>query len=181
MSKQKKESIEGVIAARRSKLLARSDLLRLISRILLVAAVVYLIFTQAFSLRQVNGMDMFPALKDGDLSIAFRMQREYVKNDVIAYQTKDGIHFGRIIAREGDVVTMNDTGSLQVNGTTQSGEILYPTYPHEGIVYPYRVPKGRVFVLGDYRTMAKDSRTYGPVSMDDVEGKVITIMRRRGL
>lgn len=184
MSAPKKQSIEGVIAARRSKLLARSDSRNLIVRVLLIAGVVYLIFTQAFLLRQVKGMDMFPSLKDGDLSIVFRMQKEYVKNDVITYKTEEGTRFGRIIAREGDVVTINSSGSLQVNGTTQSGEILYPTYPIEGvedIKYPYRVPQGCVFVLGDYRTKAKDSRTYGPISMDDVDGKVITILRRRGL
>lgn len=184
MSAPKKQSIESVIAARRNKLLARADSRSLVIRVLLIAGVAYLIFTQAFLLRQVNGMDMFPSLKDGDLAIVFRMQKEYVKNDVITYQTKDGPRFGRIIAREGDVVTMNSSGSLQVNGTTQSGEILYPTYPVEGvddIKYPYRVPQGCVFVLGDYRTNAKDSRTYGPVSMEDVDGKVITILRRRGL
>ena len=109
------------------------------------------------------------------------MQQEYAKNDVIAYRTPDGLRFGRIAAREGDVVNMDDSGTWQVNGTTQSGEILYPTYAVEGIEYPYRVPEGCVFVLGDYRTRATDSRIYGPISIEDVAGKVITIMRRRGL
>ena len=68
-----------------------------------------------------------------------------------------------------------------MNGTPQSGEILYPTYPKEGMEYPYRVPEGTVFVLGDYRTQTEDSRDFGPVSLDDVEGKVITILRRRGI
>lgn len=104
-----------------------------------------------------------------------------MKEDVIAYQTSEEPRFGRIIAREGDVVTITNSGTLQVNGTTQSGEILYPTYPIEGIEYPYRVPEGCVFVLGDYRTKAKDSRTLGPISMEDLDGKVITILRRRGL
>ncbi len=90
-------------------------------------------------------------------------------------------HFGRVIASAGDVVNMGDNGSLQVNGTTQSGEIMYPTYAREGAQYPYRVPDGCLYVLGDYRTSTTDSRDYGPIPLERVEGKVITILRRRGL
>lgn len=147
----------------------------------MIAVAGYIFFTQLFLVTQVSGMDMFPALKDGDLAIVFRIQQEYVKDDVIAYQTPEGVRFGRIAAREKDVVFMDDSGVWQVNGTTQSGEILYPTYAVEGIEYPYSVPEGCIFVLGDYRTKATDSRIYGAVSMDDVVGKVITILRRRGL
>lgn len=181
MAVSNKQTIEKVIAARRTKLLAKADTLRLIIRILFIAVAAYLVFTQVFLLRQVKGMDMFPSIKDGDLSIVFRLQKDYVKNDVVAYQAEDEARFGRIVAREGDVVTINDGGSLLVNGTAQSGEILYPTYALEGIEYPFRVPQGYVFVLGDFRTNAKDSRTFGPIPMEDVDGKVITILRRRGL
>ena len=76
---------------------------------------------------------------------------------------------------------MNDSGTFLVNGTTQGGEILYPTYPKEGLEYPHRVPEGHVFILGDYRTQARDSRDFGAVPLKDIEGKVITIIRRRGL
>lgn len=177
----KKESVEEVLATRRQKALGRSDLISLLIRIVVIGAALYLVFTQVFLFRQVKGMDMFPALKDGDLAIVFRLQKDYAKGDVITYQTEEGTRFGRIIAFENDVVTMSDTGSLQVNGTTQSGEILYPTYAVPGMTYPYRVPENSVFVLGDYRTKATDSRTHGPILLSDIDGKVITILRRRGL
>lgn len=170
-----------MIAKRREQLSIRAGYRSLLARILMIAVAGYIFFTQLFLVTQVSGMDMFPALKDGDLAIVFRIQQEYVKDDVIAYQTPEGVRFGRIAAREKDVVFMDDSGVWQVNGTTQSGEILYPTYAVEGIEYPYSVPEGCIFVLGDYRTKATDSRIYGAVSMDDVVGKVITILRRRGL
>ena len=78
-------------------------------------------------------------------------------------------------------MTLDDSGTLLVNGTVQSGEILYPTYAEGELEYPYAVPEGYVFVLGDYRTQTTDSRTLGAVPMGDVKGKVITILRRRGL
>lgn len=170
-----------MIAARRKRLSMHAGYRSLLVRILIIAVAGYVFFTQLFLVTQVSGMNMFPALKDGDLAIVFRMQQEYAKNDVVAYETPDGISFGRIVARAGDVVFMDDTGAWQVNGTTQSGEIIYPTYAVEGIEYPYRVPENCVFILGDYRTRAMDSRIYGAISMEDVEGKVITILRRRGL
>ena len=165
----------------------KSPLLRevrsLAVRLAVFAALLWVLLTQVYLVTQASGSEMFPAVKDGDLAIVFRMQQEYAKNDVIAYRTDTGTKFGRIVARATDVVTIDDTGSLTVNGTTQTGEILYPTYPEEDstLTYPYKVPENSVFVLGDYRTRATDSRLLGAVSLDQVEGKVITILRRRGL
>lgn len=183
MQTDKKGSIAGVIASRRSRLLTRADFISLISRMLFIAIAAYLIFTEVFLLWQVEGMDMFPAIKDGDLAIVFRMQQEYMKDEVVVYSREDGHHIGRIVARGGDVVTIDDSGTLVINGTAQSGEILYPTYAEKGseIVYPYRVPDGSIFILGDYRTQAEDSREFGPIPMESLEGKIITILRRRKL
>ena len=95
---------------------------------------------------------------------------------------KDGQRrVGRVVARETDVITLDDSGTLLVNGTVQSGEILYPSYAKEGITYPYTVPEGHVFILGDYRTQTEDSRDHGPIPMEDVEAKVVTILRRQGI
>ena len=183
MAAKKPRTLEEAIKQRRDRLAAQADNRSLLVRVVLLAAVCWGFFHFLFMITQVKGMDMFPAVKDGDLAIVFRMQQEYAKNDVIAYRTDTGMKFGRIVARATDVVTIEDTGSLTVNGTTQTGEILYPTYPDEdgSLTYPYTVPENSVFVLGDYRTRSTDSRLYGAVSLDQVEGKVITILRRRGL
>ncbi len=181
MARNEVETIADAIAARRMRLATRSGYASLLVRLIVIAAAGYLFVTELFLIAQVGGMDMFPALKDGDLAIVFRLQQEYAKDDVVAYESTEGLRFGRIVARASDVVMMDDTGTLTVNGTVQSGEILYPTYALEGVEYPYRVPEGCVFVLGDYRTRATDSRTFGAISLDEVSGKVITILRRRGL
>ena len=170
-----------VIRARRIALNTREGYINLFFRIAVLALTAYVIFTQVFLITQNKGQGMFPAIKDGDLIIGYRLQQEYAKNDVVVYEVNDEQRVGRIIGRPTDVVNMNDSGSLQVNGTTQAGEILYPTYAKEGIEYPYRVPEGQVFIMGDYRTNVEDSRDHGSVDLKDVKGKVITILRRRGL
>ena len=55
------------------------ELFGLLVRVLLLAAFGYAFFTRVFLLAQVGGMDMFPALKDGDLALAFRLQQTYAK------------------------------------------------------------------------------------------------------
>lgn len=179
--KKRATSIADVITRRRERLFAAEEWRGLIIRIAVLAIAGYVLFTQVFLLAQVTGLGMFPAVKDGDLLVVFRLQEEYAKDDVVTYQAEGRRYVGRIVARENDVVTLDESGTLTVNGTPQSGEILYPSYAKEGMEYPYRVPEGHVFLMGDYRTQTEDSRDFGPISMDNVEGKVITILRRRGL
>lgn len=175
------ETIAEVIARRRRRVADRAEAWVLLRRTALVALAFWLMFTQVFLITQVHGMDMFPAMKDGDLAIVYRLQGEYARDDVVVYQADGKRHIGRIAARGTDVVMVEEDGTLIVNGTVQSGEILYPTYPREGVTYPYRVPADSLFILGDYRTLATDSRSRGAVPLTDVEGKVITILRRRGI
>lgn len=180
-------SIEQVIARRRARVITRAGYRRLAVRLIYLAVIFYLIFTYCFLITQCHGQDMFPAVKDGDLCVVFRTQTQrllgekIVADDIIAYQTDGKRAFGRVVAVAGDVVMLNDSGSLMVNGVTEGGDIVFPTYALGDQVYPFRVPDGCVFVLGDYRVKTTDSRTLGPIPMESVEGKLITILRRREL
>ncbi len=175
------QALAKIIQLRRSRALDRQDLLSLLLRLLLLALVFYLIFTQVFLISQVRGNSMFPSLKDGDLVLGFRLQGEYLKGDLVLYSLEDGRHVGRIAAGPGDYVDISPEGELLVNGTLQTGEILYPTYPGDKLTYPYHVPEDSLFILGDYRTQSSDSRDFGALPLEDVEAKVISLLRRRGL
>lgn len=178
---QQELSIQTVIAHRREKLIQRTELLALLRRILLLGIAGWILFTQIFMLAKVQGMEMFPALKDGDLAVIFRLQQDYAADDVVAYEVDGTLHIGRIIACENDVVSTDSSGTLMVNGTVQNGEILYPTYAREEDSDPVRVPEGCIYVLGDYRTRCRDSRDFGAIPLEKVKGKIISILRRRGL
>ena len=41
---------------------------------------------------------------------------------------------------------------------------------------PYIVPKGMVFAMGDNRDLSSDSRTWGPVDVDDIKGQAFMVM-----
>lgn len=174
-------NISEVIKQRRDRLNIKMGYLDLILRILAFAFIGWLLFTQILLVTQAKGQGMFPFVKDGDLVIGFRQQKYYVQDDIVVYRLEGKQYIGRIAAREMDTVMLDESGTVLVNGTPQSGEVLYPTYKKGKYKYPMKVPKGRIFVLGDYRTQTKDSRDFGTVSMKQVEGKVITILRRQGL
>lgn len=167
---------------RRLDILTRRGYGSLLVRLCVITLAVWIVFSQVFLVTQCEGQGMFPAIEDGDLILAYRLHEDYQKGDVVAYEMNGNTCLGRIVGKESDVIMMDtETGNLVINGTTQGGEIMYPTYAKEGIEYPYRVPEGHLFLLGDYRTQAEDSRDFGPVPLDNIKGKVITIVRRRGV
>ena len=178
-------SVEQVIARRKARVITRTGYLWLLARLCFLALIVYLLFTFCFLITQSHGQGMFPAVKDGDLCVVFRTQAqrmlgEKVKaDDVVAYQTDGKRAFGRVVAVAGDVVMLGDSGSLMVNGVTEGGDIVFSTYAEGELEYPYRVPDGCVYVLGDRRVSTTDSRILGPIPLESVEGKLITILRRR--
>ncbi len=182
-SSNKRQTNESIITDRKNRVLDRQSGIRLIFRIAMLVLVFWLLFSYVFILKPVSGNDMFPAIKDGDVAFGFRLEQQYSKDDVVIYSVDGKTYIGRIAAGASDVVTIDESGTLVVNGTVQSGEIMYPTYPkdNDSLTYPYRVPDGCVFILGDYRTQATDSRDLGAVALSDIQGKIITILRRRGI
>ena len=180
--KSSNQSPVKVARKRRADLLLRRDYCSLVLRLAVITLAVIIIFSQVFIITQCEGMGMFPAIEDGDLILAYRLHEDYQKGDVVVYKMDGKTRLGRIIGKQNDVIVMDsESGNLQVNGTTQTGEIMYPTYAKDGIEYPCRVPEGTLFLLGDYRTQAEDSRDFGPVPLNKIQGKVITIVRRRGV
>lgn len=143
----------------------------------LLTAVMWLTFSQVFLIHRNEGLDMFPMVKDGDLVLVSRLKREWEINDVVVYRLDGKRQLGRIVAMEANVVTMDDSGILLVNGSVRNGQILYPTYARENRETFWRVPEGTVFALGDHRTQSQDSRDYGCIPEEDILGKVIAVLR----
>lgn len=176
-----------MIAKRRSRAITRAGYIRLLARVVCIALFCWVLFTFGFLVTQCKGQAMFPSLKDGDLCVVFRREAQTLfhdklkAKDIVAYRVEDNRLFGRVVAVAGDTVSISEAGSVSVNGSADSGEILFPTYPMGELEYPFTVPEGCVFVLGDHRTDTVDSRTVGPIPLESVEGKVISILRRRGL
>ena len=68
----------------------KSPLLRevrsLAVRLAVFAAVLWVLLTQVYLVTQASGNEMFPAVKDGDLVLGIRLEKDYAKNDVVVYE-----------------------------------------------------------------------------------------------
>ena len=158
---------------------ALKALLFLLLKLLVVAAIVWAALIFVFGVFRLSGNNMYPALKDGDLCITYRLD-PYLSDDVVAYRVNGQLRFGRIIAKTGDTVDGDEQGVL-VNGSYRSEEVFYPTdMLSTGLTLPVTLAEGEYMVLNDYREDLSDSRTYGVIDEDSLEGKIIFIFRRRG-
>lgn len=155
--------------------------IHLLIRTIVFVLIVYIFFSKILCFQRVSGMQMFPSLKDGDLTLSYCLKQTFRPNDVIIYEQNGKKHFGRIVAVGGNEINIDGSGDVKINGVSESGEIIYPSYHKGEIKYPYKIPEGSVFVLGDYRTETKDSREYGAIKESQIKGKVLTILRRRGI
>ena len=155
----------------------RRKRLRWIRGLCLLAAAVWILFSQVLLLCRNRELGMFPTAEYGDLVLADRLCGEYGKGDMVLYRLEGQLRLGRIAASEGDVVTMGSSGSLLVNGSIQTGRILYPTYARNNGPYAQQVPEGKVYILGDHRTQSYDSRDHGCVRVEDILGRVIAVVR----
>jgi signal peptidase I len=153
-------------------------------KLVVLVLVIWAVFTFVFGLRQVSGEAMYPMLRDGDLILFYRMENAYQIDDVVAFQRSEYTFTARIVAQGGDVVDLTEDGKLVVNGNIKDEDVFYATDPavvNDDIEYPYTVAEDSYFVLSDYRIAGFDSRNFGAIAEKDLDGKVITVLRRRGI
>ena len=158
------------------------DLLNLCIKIVAIAAISALITYFLYGFHRNADPDMAPMVKDGDLVMFYRLDKDYAIGDLLLLSFQGNLQVRRVVARAGDTVDFTKT-NLVVNGAIQQEPGIYQqTGRYEtGISFPLVVPEGQVFVLGDARENATDSRVYGPVDIDDTLGTVIAVIRRRNM
>lgn len=159
------------------------DLLFVLLKIGIIILVFVAIFTFIYGAFRCDDPSMSPAIKDGDLVVYYRLDKNYVLSDVAAIEENGHVTAKRVVAESGDTVDITEDGKLIVNGAIQQETSIYEdTYRYEeGIDFPVTLKEGEIFLLGDARENSTDSRIYGPVQEEDTLGKVIIIFRRRGI
>ena len=78
----------------------------------------------------------------------------------------------RIIGVPGDEIEFKN-GYVYVNGNKVDEPYLTVVTAAKGLPYPLIVPDGTYFCLGDNRTVSYDSRDFGCVPYEKIEGKVL--------
>ncbi|MDM8270940.1 signal peptidase I [Thermophilibacter provencensis] len=131
---------------------------------------------------------MLNTIHEGDLLLGEMVSLHFDdprQGDVVTFDsplTEGETLVKRVIAVGGQTIDLVD-GTVYVDGEPlvepytegKPTESLSDYLGSAGISYPYVVPEGTIWVMGDNRTNSKDSRFFGPVSVDDVTSRVLFI------
>ena len=155
---------------------------RLITKIVVIAALVAVLLIFVGSVAVCHDNNMFPAVGDGDLVITYKLGG-YYNGDIVVYKVGDTRRIGRVVGIPGDVIDIKDKeGYYTLNGTMPYETIYFATRKAVGatVSYPYSVQEGEVFIFNDMRDDTYDSRSFGGVETGQIEGKAVLLIRRRG-
>lgn len=152
-----------------------SDTLRSTIFILItVAAAAVLIATLILPIFRIVGTSMSPTLDEGNVVLALKDKNVH-QGDLVAFYYNNRVLVKRVIATSGEWVSIDANGNVYVND-----QLLDEPYLKEkslgscDLDFPYQVPDGTVFVMGDHRDVSIDSRTkaMGCISGDEMIGKL---------
>ncbi|WP_321048971.1 signal peptidase I [Porcincola intestinalis] len=151
------------------------------------AAAAALIAAMLLPILRIYGTSMSPTLQEGDVVVAMKTGSVH-QGELAAFYFNNKILVKRVIAGPGDQVDLDDAGNVIVNG--RALDEPYLTSRSKGdttdLTYPYQVPKGRYFLMGDHRETSMDSRNsqIGCIGQDRMAGRILLRvwpLRRFGL
>ena len=166
---------------------ARS-ILSIILMVAAVAAVTIALRTFVFVPYEIPSGSMEDTIMPGDMIFSEKITyhtRQPERGDIVTF--KDPIVAGRtlikrIIATEGQTVDLID-GHVFVDGIeleepyvgTDESRPLAKTAVGIDIEFPYTVPEGYVWVMGDNRESSQDSRYFGAVPVSSITGRAAVV------
>jgi signal peptidase I len=158
-----------------------SSLFRELAEVVVLAVILYFGISFAVQAVHVEGLSMWATLDDNDYLIAnkvdYRLHNPQ-RGDIIILRpptdnSKDFIK--RVIALPGERLLIR-SGVVYINGR----KLDEPYLPEAWIAYtdwPAGNPNGQVmgsnqyFVMGDNRNRSQDSRIFGPITRDRIDGR----------
>jgi signal peptidase I len=150
---------------------------------LLVGALLLALVCSPLKLGIVRGSSMNPSMGSGRM---YLMDRSYfrsqpIKRDEILVFKREGISYiKRVLAAPGDTVyVLRQRGSFQdeLVGDWQlpavRRAVVRRPWKDSMKLVPVRLTEGQYYVIGDNIMDSVDSRSFGPVSAEEIQGRVL--------
>ena len=169
------EALEAEISRKKHKQNQHHLFRNAIYALITVAAVTALVAVLFVPILKTYGSSMSPTLEDGEIVAAIKT-KDAKCGDVIAFYYNNKIFIKRVIALGGSVVDMDENGNISVDGVPLDEPYLTEkAYGNGDVEFPFEVPEGTYFVLGDNRVNAADSRNsiLGCVDPENMLGRVV--------
>ena len=167
------------VAAERARLRYRrryrGTLRGTLSVLVVAAAAAILVATLWMPVLQIYGSSMTPTVEEGEIVVSLKSS-EFRQGEIVAFYYNNKILVKRIIAGPGQWVDMEEDGGVRVDGEPLSEPYLTEKALGQcDIDFPYQVPDGRWFVMGDHRATSVDSRTaaIGCVAEEQIVGRIV--------
>lgn len=158
---------------------------------IILAAIGTVLLIRAFVIEpfSIPTESMCDTIEVGDSVLAEKITLELggtvSQGDIIVFENPErdpekDVLCKRVIARGGQTVDLRD-GAVYIDGRKIAEDYArggsYPLYIGKAkrISYPYKVPEGEIWVMGDNRENSADSRYFGAIPEDSVIG--ICVMR----
>ncbi len=141
---------------------------------LLLAAALVMSAVLLLPVLRITSDSMSPTMNRGDIVVTLRGD-EMKRGDLVVFYTEGNkLLLKRVAALSGDVVHMDEDGTLSVNGEMQAESyVSHKALGECDLEFPYTVPNGSIFVLGDNRELSLDSRSsvIGCVKQEQIIGR----------
>lgn len=152
-----------------------STAVTLAAGLILLVVVLVNLFTHVLPVVRYYGNGMEPSLRSGELLVLLKTEK-VEQGDIIAFYYNNKILVRRVISAGGEQIELARDGTVSINGTVlEEPYVETPSMGQCNLTFPYYVPPNHVFVMGDKRETAMDSRLeeIGPIPTDRILGKVL--------